>query len=83
VTATRMVRNVKAHRLLEGMRGAEAADIENIQECLQRLGLLITDFPRIVELDINPLIAGPAGVGNAVADVRLRLNGEPQPSEQP
>lgn len=83
VTATRMVRNVKAHRLLEGMRGGEAADIENIQECLQRLGQLITDFPRIVELDINPLIAGPAGVGNAVADVRLRLTGETWPSEQP
>jgi len=72
-TAARMVRHVKAYRLLEGMRGAAAADIQNIQECLQRLGQLVTDFPRIVELDINPLIAGPAEVGNAVADVRIRL----------
>ena len=68
-----MVRHVKAFRLLEGMRGAPRADIENIQECLQRLGQLVADFPRIAELDINPLIAGPAEMGNAVADVRIRL----------
>jgi acetyltransferase len=75
-SAARMVRNVRAFRLLEGMRGASPADIENIQECLQRLGQLVTDFPRIAELDINPLIAGPAETGNAVADVRIRLTGQ-------
>jgi acetyltransferase len=72
-TAGRMLRNVRAYRLLEGMRGAAPADIENIEHCLVRLGQLVADFPRIVELDINPLIAGPGEQGNAVADVRLRL----------
>lgn len=72
-TAARMVRHIKAYRLLEGMRGGSPADIENIRDCLQRLGQLVSDFPRIVELDINPLIAGPAEVGNMVADVRIRL----------
>ena len=38
-----------------------------------RIGQLVCDFQRIVELDVNPLIAGPAAVGNAVADVRIRL----------
>jgi acetyltransferase len=82
-TSARMVRRVKACRLLEGMRGAAAADVENIQECLQRLGQLAADFPRIVELDINPLIAGAAEVGNTVADVRIRLSGESQSPARP
>jgi len=72
-TAARMLRQVRAGRLLEGLRGAPPADVENVQDCLVRLGQLAADFPRIVELDVNPLIAGPAEVGNAVADVRIRL----------
>jgi acetyl coenzyme A synthetase (ADP forming)-like protein len=72
-TAARMMRQVKAYRLLEGARGAARADIEAVQQCLVRLGQLVCDFDRILELDVNPLIAGPAEVGNAVADVRIRL----------
>ena len=71
--AGRMIRRVKAHRLLEGLRGSEPADVEGIEQCLMRVGELITDFDRIVELDVNPLIVGPAEVGCAVADVRIRL----------
>ena len=71
--ADRMIRRVKAHRLLEGLRASEPADLEGIRECLIRVGELVADFERIVELDINPLIAGPAELGNAVADVRIRI----------
>ncbi|MGO8747349.1 MAG: acetate--CoA ligase family protein [Thermoguttaceae bacterium] len=39
-----------------------------------RIGQLATDFERIAELDVNPLIAGVAEVGNIVADVRIRLS---------
>ena len=74
-TAARMVRQVKACSLLEGARGGVCADIEGIQDCLVRVGQLIADFDRIVELDVNPLIAGPVNVGNMVADVRIRLAG--------
>jgi len=72
-TAARMVRQVKACRLLEGARGGVCSDIEGIQECLVRVGQLIADFDRILELDVNPLIAGPVSVGNTVADARIRL----------
>ncbi len=68
-----MMRQVKAYRLLRGIRGAARADIQAVQQCLVRLGQLVADFDRIVELDINPLIAGPAQSGNFVADVRIRL----------
>ena len=72
-TAGRMIRQVKAFRLLQGARGQPAADIRSIEEILVRLGQLVADFDRIVELDINPLIAGAAPSGNFVADVRIRL----------
>ena len=71
--AHRMIRGVKAISLLEGARGTEPADLAGIEECLRRLGQLVADFDRISELDINPLIAGPAGEGNHVADVRILL----------
>jgi acetyltransferase len=73
-TARRMVHQVKAARLLEGARGRAPADVENVQECLVRVGQVIADFERITELDVNPLIAGPAEIGNWVADVRIRLS---------
>jgi len=72
-TAARMIRQVKAFRLLEGARGKPPADVRGIEECLVRLGQLATDFEQIAELDINPLIAGPAESGNFVADARIRL----------
>jgi len=73
-SAQRMLRQVKAFKLLEGIRGNPPADVENIRQCIQRLGQLAADFPRISELDINPLIVGPKERGNIVADVRIRLS---------
>ncbi len=63
-TAGRMIRQVKAFRLLEGARGKPPADVANIEELLVRLSQLAADFDRI---------AGPAPAGNLVADVRIRL----------
>jgi acetyltransferase len=79
--AARMVREVRAYRLLQGARGMPGADVAGIEQCLLRLSQLVSDFERITELDINPLIVGPAspaGTGGeapvtAVADVRIRL----------
>ncbi|KPK85757.1 MAG: acyl-CoA synthetase, partial [Phycisphaerae bacterium SM23_33] len=72
--AGRMLREVKAYRLLTGARGTPPADVPQIEQCLLRLSRLVTDFPRITELDINPLIVGPAERGAAVADVRIRIS---------
>ncbi len=43
-------------------------------ETIQRLSQLVTDFPAIVELDINPLVATPDGV--QAVDVRLTVDPE-------
>ena len=75
-TASRMVREVKAVSILQGARGTKAADLKGVEECLCRLGQMVSDLERISELDINPLLVGPAEQGSAVADVRIRLDGK-------
>ncbi len=72
--AHRMVRDIKAFTMLEGARGTEKADVAGIEEAMIRLGQLVTDFERISELDINPLIAISEKDGNAIADVRIRIS---------
>ena len=45
-------------RLLEGARGEVGVDLGAIASGLQRISQLVTDFPQIAELDINPFIVG-------------------------
>ena len=78
--AGKMIRELRTARLLEGLRGEPASDIPAVEEALQRLSQLADDFPRIAELDINPLIVHPTGDGCHVADVRIRLDSAGMPN---
>ena len=71
--ADAMIREIRAHALLEGIRGRPEADTEAIVEALLRVGQLVTDFPEIVELDINPLIVYEKGRGALALDARMVL----------
>jgi acyl-CoA synthetase (NDP forming) len=42
-------------------------------EALVRVSQLVTDFPEIVELDINPLVVFEEGRGAMALDMRLIL----------
>jgi len=68
-----MISEVKSSKVLQGTRGEGASDMAAIGDCLCRLSQLAADFPRVAELDINPLIVHAAGRGAHVADVRIRL----------
>jgi len=68
-----MVNGLRASSVLKGLRGEAPSDTGAIEDCLKRLSQLAADFPKIAELDINPLIVHPAGEGAHVADVRIRL----------
>jgi acetyltransferase len=72
--AEEMLSEIDAAPLLRGARGRDPVDEDAIVESLQRLSRLVTDFPAIVELDINPLVATPDGV--QAVDVRLTLDQE-------
>lgn len=56
ILARRMIENTRVYQLLQGFRGRPAANLELVEEILLRLSQLVTDFPEIVELDINPMI---------------------------
>jgi len=60
--------------LLRGVRGQRAADIEGIIDTLLRISQLVTDFPEVVELDINPLLVRDEGQGVVGIDMRLVLS---------
>ncbi|OVE86220.1 acetate--CoA ligase family protein [Natronolimnobius baerhuensis] len=72
--ARAMVDEIQAAPLLRGARGREPADVNAVVETIQRLSQLVTDFPSILELDVNPLVAGPEGV--QAIDLRLTVDTE-------
>jgi acetyltransferase len=53
--ASRLMAATRVDRLLGGYRHLPPVDRERIEEMLIRLSQLVSDFPQIVELDINPL----------------------------
>jgi acyl-CoA synthetase (NDP forming) len=70
--AMEMVTGIRGARVLSGMRGAAAADLPAIVQVLRRIGQLALDFPRIAELDVNPLLALDRGA--IAVDARVRLS---------
>ncbi|QLH78615.1 acetate--CoA ligase family protein [Halosimplex rubrum] len=73
-SAREMIDEIDAAPLLRGARGRDPVDEASVVETLQRLSQLVTDFPAIVELDINPLVATPDGA--QAVDVRLTIDQE-------
>ena len=74
--ADSMVHEIRSYPLLTGVRGEKPADVDAIVESLLRLSQLVTDFPEIMELDINPLKVFAKGEGAIALDARLTLDGE-------
>ncbi len=71
--AHELMKKTKSYKLLQGVRGQEGVDLDLLAENLQRLAQLVTDFPQIVELDINPMFAGPAGTKPVAVDARMSV----------
>jgi acyl-CoA synthetase (NDP forming) len=78
-TAARsMLNDLRGVAMLHGVRGAPPSDIDALVDRIVRLSWLARDLPEIAELDINPLVVGPAGQGAHVVDALVRL-AETQP----
>jgi acetyltransferase len=71
-----MLKEIRAAALLVGVRGQPAVDVESIVDTLLRISQLVTDFPYIAELDINPFVAFEQGQGGIAIDMRLVLSGQ-------
>ncbi|WP_277556250.1 acetate--CoA ligase family protein [Halobaculum limi] len=76
--AKEMTEDIDAAPLLRGARGRDPVDIDGVTDAVRRVSQLVADFPSIVELDVNPLVATPDGV----RAVDLRLTVDPEELEQ-
>ncbi len=71
--AIQMLESTRSFALLKGVRGQAGVDLNAIADGLQRISQLVTDFPQIVEMDINPFIVGPVGTNPVAADARITI----------
>jgi acetyl coenzyme A synthetase (ADP forming)-like protein len=69
--AVELVKGGKAGQLVDGFRGAPAADADALADLMHRLSALAVDLPEVAELDLNPVLALPDGC--VVVDARIRL----------
>ena len=54
--ALAMMQEIKGHRILDAIRGMEAADLDILSEVLVTVGRIGLENEKIKEIDINPLI---------------------------
>ncbi|MEW6054594.1 MAG: acetate--CoA ligase alpha subunit [Nitrospirota bacterium] len=74
--AHEMIRETKTFPLLRGVRGEAEADIGAIEKSLLLLSQMATDFPQIIEADINPLLVKERGKGAVAVDARFTIGGD-------
>jgi len=71
--AKEMTQSIRSYKLLTGARGEKPVDLPALTEALLRLSQLVTDFPEIEEMDINPLKVLPEDGGAIAIDSRIAL----------
>ena len=54
--AQEMMRDIKGHKILDAVRGMEAADEKRLTDMLINVGRIGLDIPEVSEIDLNPVI---------------------------
>jgi acetyltransferase len=70
-----MIAETKMGTLLRGVRGEPPSDIKALEDTILKISQLVTDFPEIVELDINPLFGYEVSKGVVAVDVKITIGG--------
>lgn len=73
--ALSMLDSIAAAQVLRGVRGSEAVDRDALATVIERVSQLVSDFPEISEVDLNPVFATSHGA--TAADVRLLVDFAP------
>jgi acyl-CoA synthetase (NDP forming) len=72
--ASDMLDRTAAGKLLAGYRGAHPADRTAAIDAIVKLSRLVMEHPEIAEIEINPLIVRPDGMGAIAVDARVRVS---------
>jgi len=68
-----LIKSVRSFKLLDGYRGRAPADINALRDVILRVSLMSVQVPEIRELDLNPVMALPAGHGCRIVDARIKV----------
>src|SRR3954463_4310303 len=81
--ALSMLDGIQAHEILKGVRGSDPVNRDALADVIVRVSQLVTDFPEIVELDLNPVFATRKDA--IAADVRIVVDFDykPRPAPRP
>src|SRR3981189_3427710 len=75
--ALSMLDGIQAHDMLKGVRGGDPVSRDAIADIIVNVSQLITDFPEISEMDLNPVFATKSDA--IAADVRIGVDFDPKP----
>src|SRR6201992_2189323 len=84
--ALSMLDGIQAHEMLKGVRGGDPVNREALADVIVKVSQLVSDFPEIVELDLNPVFATKKDA--IAADVRIvvdfdyKARPKPRPTEE-
>jgi len=70
--ARQMIEDTKISKVLKGFKNFKQVSIPLLEELLIRTGRLVTDFPEIIELDINPLVVKNGNI--TAVDARVSIS---------
>jgi acyl-CoA synthetase (NDP forming) len=76
--ALSMLDSIAAAPILKGVRGGDPVDRQALATIIQNVSQLVSDFPEIAEMDLNPVFATRKGA--VAADVRIVVNFAPAPA---
>ncbi|MHC4548890.1 MAG: acetate--CoA ligase family protein [Planctomycetota bacterium] len=71
VRARELIRNIRGHEILAGVRGRAGVDEDALVDIIQRVSQMACEHPEIAELEFNPLLAFPDGV--VAVDMRVHV----------
>jgi acetyl coenzyme A synthetase (ADP forming)-like protein len=78
--ALSMLDGIQAHEMLHGVRGGDPVSRDALADVIVKVSQLVSDFPEISELDLNPVFATKKGA--IAADVRIVLDFNQKPRPQ-
>src|SRR3712207_3268548 len=76
-----MLNSIKTAEVLHGVRGGEGVDMDALTNIIVNVSQLITDFPEISEVDLNPTLATPQGA--TAVDARFIVDFTDHSADQP
>src|SRR3954468_7516819 len=76
--ALSMLDGIQAAEMLKGVRGSDPVNREALAKLIVGVSELVTDFPEISELDLNPVFASKNGA--IAADVRIVVDFNAKPA---